>query len=66
MNFSLSTFQLQFSETLALTVAWLNGRPNESFKKIMSYLSPSVIAFKCRYTAVARPILDSYTGQDLD
>lgn len=26
--------------------------------------SPSVTAFKCRYTAVAGLILDSYTGQD--
>lgn len=28
--------------------------------------SPSVTAFKCRYTAVAGLILDSCTGQDLD
>lgn len=34
-----------YHEALALTVVQLNGRPNKSFKEIMSYLSPSVIAF---------------------
>lgn len=38
-----------YHKTFALTTARLNGGTNESFKEIMSYLSPSVTAFQCRY-----------------
>lgn len=69
---SLFPFHLQYSEmsvvfnhtALDLTVAQLNWRPYESFREIMSHLSPSVIAFTLQWLNQFWMITQARTGTE--